>query len=237
VLFYVGIDCEAYEIIDPNCQDIQRDVSSRIKQEALKDAILLTINSASPEDVLSASKDEETQESAFKLLDFNNDGKASVSELRRFTGSQQQARAFSEDDTLPLLVLQDFTRFVFDEMEFGAGGEHVDDLGVTRDILQGDPTVIYSSDNYRRLIEDLVWKEGVANSLSVKVRAAEQTRLRWEEADPETRDDEAAACVYSVEAFRHELWAQEGKSIGFEDALLLDTGIGILCPKVEEPLD
>jgi hypothetical protein len=48
---------------------------------------------------------------------------------------------------------------------------------------------------------------------------------------------EPDACARSVEDFRHESWAEEGKSIRFEDALQFDTSVGLLCPKIEEPLD
>lgn len=237
-LIYVIPNCEVRTIVDPNCVAIQLEMFRRLSQEAASaSATLLVSDPDLAGAVIETLKEDEAKEFVFAVIDDDDNGEATISELQRFT-RRQSLTAANDQETDPLAVLQDYVQFVFDETQFGAGGENIMKLGVTLEEIPGDMTVVFhNSDNYRPLIEGLVANEGIANSLIVKLRAAEKAHQRWEAADPETRDDEAEVCAEMIEAFRRELWAQEGKWVDFEDALLLDASVGSFCPKVEQPLD
>jgi type II secretory pathway pseudopilin PulG len=238
VLIYVDPDCSPSGIVDPNCKAIQLEMFQRLNQEAIEaSSTLLASDADVASSVIATLREDGTKKFVFNLVDVDGDGKATVLELRRFSRLQRLSTAENQEPD-PLTVLQDYVQFAFDEMQFGAGGENLEELGVTLEEIPGDMTAVFhDSDNYRPLIEELVDDEGVANSLAVKLRAAEQAHQRWEAADPETRDDEAEACAAIVGAFRNELWAQEGKSIDFNDALLLDAAVSFFCPAVEQSLD
>jgi type II secretory pathway pseudopilin PulG len=235
--------CWRFTVVDPDCVELQIEMFRRIETEGVKRTATLLPDDEDAQYVYPFVTSPEVTQNTFELVDIDSDGKATFSDLRQIAGQKQLTAEnadgnFDNFDATPIVVLQEFLQYaLYDEMQIGAGNEQIDDLGVTLDELPDDSAMIFSSENYGRLIDDLVDQEGVAASLTAKVRAAESARQRWEASDPETRDDEAEACGEIVEAFRRELWAQEGKSIRFEDALLLDAVVGVLCPKVEQSLD
>jgi prepilin-type N-terminal cleavage/methylation domain-containing protein len=136
------------------------------------------------------------------------------------------------DETLTRNELIDFTLPQPDDPEellqiriaFADALQIVDPYGDAEHIpladLQGDPKAFFFPPNYRLLIGSLVTKKGIANSLSVKVEAAVAALDQGE-------DDKA---IDSLNAFKKELKAQTGKAVSADNALLLNSMVGVLYP-------
>jgi hypothetical protein len=135
--------------------------------------------------------------------------------------SQEELRAF----TIPLPSDPEEMRVV--RAAFTDSLRLIDPHGDAQSIpiaeLHGDPARAFSAENYGFLIDSTVAKRGVANSLLVKVNAAEKSRL----------DGDLVACEDAVNDLRNELRAQTGKAVSAANAGLIDAIVLILCPDHE----
>src|SRR5688572_19145448 len=179
-VIYAGDDCQEFAVRDPECAALNEQMFRRLQERALYDTgRLLVSDSTKASFVLPVLKDPLTVAGSFTLLDTSGDDKVTFSELREL--SRRPLAAAEEDGDDPLVVLQEFLRYALeDEMQVGAAGEDVEDIGVTlEDLREGDLTPLISSRNYAYLIDGLVLDEQLANSLIVKLNVAEQLRLKW----------------------------------------------------------
>jgi prepilin-type N-terminal cleavage/methylation domain-containing protein len=235
-LAYAGHDCHTFLVLDPECAALQEEMFRRLQEQALyHTGRLLISDPTQARFVLPVLKDPQTVTGTFTLLDTSGDAKVTFRELREL--SRRPLAATADGGENPLTILQEFLRYALeDEMQVGAAGENVEDIGVTlEDLPDGDLTALISAANFARLIDDLVPEEGLANSLIVKVQVAQSLRRKAEAADPADRDNLAAACTSVVRALRSEIQAQADKGILLEDAIVLDAAVGVLCPDPADP--
>jgi hypothetical protein len=230
-LVYAGHDCKTFLIFDPECAALNEVMFRRLREQALYYTGRLLISDPTQASfVLPVLKDPRTVAGTFMLLDTSGDDKVTFAELREL--SRRPLAAPANGGGNPLSILQEFLRYALeDEMQVGAAGEGVEDLGLTmEELADGDLRALASAENFARLIDRIVTNEGLATSLIAKVEAAVRLRLKGELADPMDSDDPAAACAGIVRALQRQIQAQADKGILIEDALLLDAAVGVLCP-------
>ncbi|MCO6044073.1 type II secretion system GspH family protein [Aeoliella sp. ICT_H6.2] len=123
-----------------------------------------------------------------------------------------------EDDPKSLAIVRDTYRDVFAICRF-------DDDNIMPGIsvvdFASDAADVFSAESLAIPIDQSVAKEGVAFSLYVKLRSAEEARF----------DGDLHSCEESVQSFRNELAAQSDKSISSADALMFDYLASVLCPE------
>lgn len=138
----------------------------------------------------------DTPASVFNMIDSNGDGTVSVQEIQSF----QIVGDENPDDPLA-----EFLAFVRDEMKLGVlSPEEKATTGVQlSDILEDPAEPVFSYDGLCALTKQYVTKEGVANALCAKLRAAEAAEARG---NHETRRE-------SLRAFINQVEAQSGKSL------------------------
>jgi hypothetical protein len=137
--------------------------------------------------------DEENQDLAFAALDADLDGEVTLAEI-------------CDNDQAPLPP--ELITCICDTLKIGAGGEDLDEIGVRRETLEGDPANLLSFDDVCLFTTARVDKPGVALALCQKLMAAATAEA---DGDFETRDD-------ALTSFQNHVAAQSGKAIEPNDA-------------------
>ncbi len=209
---------ETYEIVDCGTDDgAVHDEQARMHavQRLTFEAFHQVITSSGEDDLAQEVKPllalDETEDFAFNVLDANLDGELAQEELLQFGQSL-------EDDPPLIAITRQFVRDCSSILRLDVGEYDV----VSRDDLQGETAELLSPVALAEFVMDSVSKHGVAQALSQKLFAAERL---------ESRDDLTAAAG-AIRAFKHQLQAQQGKSLTIEDADILRTMVDVVFPSL-----